>query len=128
MSATPIPYLLQGYRKVARPCSDFQRSNSTASFRDAPLVGNCRPGDRPGIHIHDGGYGFRARSFHSRPGMTDGAGLLAYVRSALDVSRPGLLDQLDHRLRHRNVVEFLGHLAALGESPFEVLDGFGGGS
>src|ERR1700720_3858033 len=27
--------------------------------------------------------------------------------SALDVSRPGLLDQLDHRVRHRNVVEFL---------------------
>src|SRR6266576_2521330 len=25
---------------------------------------------RPGIHTPRGGYGFRARSFHSRPGMT----------------------------------------------------------
>src|SRR6266478_9518158 len=47
-------------------------------------------------------------------------------RSALDVSRPGLLDQLDHQIRHRNVVEFLGHLVALGECPFEELDGLGG--
>src|SRR3979411_1478490 len=34
------------------------------SFRDAPLR------RRPGIHTPCRGYGFRARSFHSRPGMT----------------------------------------------------------
>src|ERR1700719_1164306 len=33
--------------------------------------------------------------------------------SALDIGRPGLLDQLDHGVRHRDVVEVLGHLAAL---------------
>src|SRR6202022_4577638 len=49
-----------------------------------------------------------------------------FFRSALDISRPGLFDQLDHRVRHRNVVEFLANLAALGESPFEELDGLGG--
>src|ERR1700761_8793432 len=44
--------------------------------------------------------------------------------SALDLGRHGLLDQLDHGSRHRNVIEFLGHLAAVGESPFEELDRF----
>ena len=45
--------------------------------------------------------------------------------SALDVGRPGLLDQLDHRIRHRNVVELFGHLGTLFEGEFEELDGFG---
>src|SRR5258708_24712366 len=30
----------------------------------------CATWRRPGIHTPDGGYGFRARSFHSRPAMT----------------------------------------------------------
>src|SRR5258708_26781100 len=38
---------------------------------DAPSVGNCRPeATGPEIHTPDRGYGFRARSFHSRPGIT----------------------------------------------------------
>src|SRR5262249_51454556 len=37
--------------------------------------------------------------------------------SALDLGRPGLLDQLDHVVRHRDVVELFGHLAAVGKSP-----------
>src|SRR3974377_1494562 len=49
----------------------------------------------------------------------DAPGQAVCLRSALDIRRPGLFDQLDHRFRHRNVVEFLGHLAALGASPFE---------
>src|SRR5882724_9583597 len=56
----------------------------------------------------------------------NGGSTILRARSALDIGRPGLLDQLDHRIRHRNVVEFFGHLAALGESPFEELDGLGG--
>src|SRR6476620_1600479 len=43
---------------------------------------------------------------------------------ALDLGGPGLFDQLDHGVGHRNVVEFLGHLVALLESPFKELDGF----
>src|SRR5882724_5953155 len=42
---------------------------------------------------------------------------------ALDVGRPGLFDQLDDRVRHRDVVEFFSHLAALFERPLEELDG-----
>ena len=36
--------------------------------------------------------------------------------ASLIVARPGLLDQLDHRVRHRHVVEILGHLAALSKA------------
>src|SRR5207247_6962646 len=34
-------------------------------------VPGCASWRRPGIHTHDGGYGFRARSLCSRPGMTN---------------------------------------------------------
>src|SRR6185437_8294317 len=40
---------------------------------------------------------------------------------ALDLGRPGLLDLLDHRVRHRDVVEILGHLGALLESELKNL-------
>src|SRR3954453_3584606 len=45
-------------------------------------------------------------------------------RSALDLGRPGLLNHLDDRIRHRNVIELLGHFVAMGKSPSEELDGF----
>src|ERR1700716_370165 len=39
--------------------------------RRSPLViPGCATWRRPGIHTHDRGYGFRARSLRSRPGMT----------------------------------------------------------
>src|SRR6516225_3921514 len=44
--------------------------------------------------------------------------------SALDLGSPGLLDLLDDAVRHRDVVEFLGHLVAVLEGPAEELDGF----
>src|SRR5258708_11922474 len=34
------------------------------------VIPGCAAWRRPGIHTPDRGYGFRARSFHSRPGMT----------------------------------------------------------
>src|ERR1700680_4377324 len=34
------------------------------------VIPGCATWRRPGIHNHDREYGFRARSFHSRPGMT----------------------------------------------------------
>jgi len=49
-----------------------------------------------------------ARPDAKHPGEAD------HPRLALDFGRPGLLDQLDHRPRHRNVAEFLGHFAAVG--------------
>src|SRR5579862_4424099 len=46
---------------------------------------------------------------------------------ALDVGRPGLLDLLDHGVGHRDVVEILGHLAALLERVLEELQRILGG-
>ena len=37
------------------------------SFRDAPSVGNCRPEAQARNPTPGRGYGFRVRSFHSRP-------------------------------------------------------------
>src|SRR5258707_6871194 len=34
------------------------------------VIPGCASWRRPGIHTPDGGYGFRARSLGSRPGMT----------------------------------------------------------
>jgi len=43
------------------------------SFRDAPSVGNCRPEAQARNPTPGRGYGFRVRSFHSRPAMTKNA-------------------------------------------------------
>src|ERR1700704_1007001 len=105
MSATPIPYT---------NLDDVSRPGSAARER--------RAADPAGLALMTSGsrvYGAARGCAAPRPGHES-------FRSALDIGRPGLFDQLDHRVRHRNVVEFLGHLAALGESPFEELDGLGG--
>src|SRR5262245_25203203 len=44
----------------------------------------------------------------------------------LDLARPGLLDRADDLVRHRDIVEILGHLVALGVGPVEELEGLGG--
>ena len=50
-------------------------NDESPSISDAPkppgvVIPGCATWRKPGIHTPDGGYGFRARSFHSRPGMT----------------------------------------------------------
>jgi len=69
MSATPIPYLLQSYKKVATAWGDPQWTTYPRHSRCAVAHRGCAAWRRPGIHTHGRGYGFRARSFHSRPGM-----------------------------------------------------------
>src|SRR5437016_12302364 len=39
-------------------------------LRNYLVIPGCASWRRPGIHTPDGGYGFRARSLRSRPGMT----------------------------------------------------------
>ena len=53
-----------------RGCANRTRVDPSSAISFVQ-VGNSRLGwRRPGIHTPDGGYGFRVRSFHSRPGMT----------------------------------------------------------
>src|SRR6266851_9883748 len=114
MSATPIPCTSSKLPKSLRPeaifADDFpgvipRCAIAHLRMRLRSAIADLRR--RPGIHtpivVMDSGL---ARSTRA---------ILA-ARSTLDIGRPCLFDQVDHRVRHRNVVEFLGHLAALGES------------
>jgi len=142
MSATPIPCLLQSYGEVATrlekltakptpPPSQPRRCGMRHRTRVYPSSAISLPKSAtPGLDAQTRNPYSRWRLWNpgfarSSRAPNDGSTILR-ARSALDISRPGLLDQLDHRIRHRNVVEFLGHLVALGESPFEELDGLGG--
>jgi len=51
------------------------------------VIPGCAAWRRPGIHTHDRGYGFRARSFYSRPGMT--------------IARPYAANGTSRRRRHK---------------------------
>src|SRR3984957_10793166 len=100
MSATPIPssipfYLMRVVPRMRRSGQQCTAGPGSVSFNRVPAL---RSSPTALLRVRDAYY------------------------SALDIGRPGLLDQLDHRVRHRNVVEFLGHLAALLERPFEELD------
>src|ERR1700722_1905292 len=114
MSATPIPCLNQHYEKVATHGSDTHRPFARLGPRGCVLLAAGPKSIARGVAMD-----FRVRSLHSRP--RKGTRSFEPPRSALDVGRPGLLDQLDHRIRHRNVVEVLGHLAALVEGELEDL-------
>src|SRR5437762_9336510 len=48
----------------------MRRRRSRARYQTCLVIPGCATWRRPGIHTPDCGYGFRARSFHSRPGMT----------------------------------------------------------
>src|SRR6266576_244459 len=147
MSATPIPCLLQSYGEVATRLEKLTAKPTHCQANPLPsqprrcgMRHRTRACPSSAISLPKSatpGLDAQTRNPYSRwrlwiPGFArssrapnDGSTSLR-ARSALDISRPGLLDQLDHRIRHRNVVEFLGHLVALGESPFEELDGLGG--
>src|SRR6266516_5234537 len=56
-----------------------------------------------------------------------GRGVERLARCVFHFARPGLLDALDDVLRHRDVIEVLGHLAALVIGPGEELERLGGG-
>src|SRR5713101_125265 len=103
MSATPIPYPV--LLDLSRAPDRARRESGALPIRGSPRWRRMGPGSAE-----------QRKERCSASGTPD-------LHSALDVGRPGLLDQLDHRLRHRNVVEILRHLVALGESPFEELDG-----
>src|SRR3981189_1752022 len=105
MSATPIPYT--NLDDVSCPGSAARERRAADPAGLALVTSGCRV------------CGAARGGAAPRPGHES-------FRSALDIGRPGLFDQLDHRVRHRNVVELLGRVAALGESPFEELDGLGG--
>src|SRR5580765_532962 len=117
MSATPVPritYYVFG-------------SSSPDPLAVPPAPGSCcaRAGRRGPGHF-ERAY-LRQTPYPQRPPPLLGGEhplVVAKRASALDVSRPGLLDQLDDRFRHRNVVEFFSHLVALLECPLEELDGF----
>src|ERR1700676_2212755 len=101
MSATPIPYT------VSVPCPGCGAAHQRRAADPGSIVLTAS-----GSRLCGAARG----ALRAEPGHDT-------FRSALDIGRPSLLDQLDHRVRHRNVIEFLGHLAALGEGPFEELDG-----
>src|SRR6185437_14500212 len=115
MSATPNPLnsLLESrmQNKVAAHRA-LLWANCPASFRDGPKD-QTRNLEIPG-------------SLVSLAPRNDGARVNA-PGSALDVGVPGLFDQLDDVVGHRDVIELFGHLAALGEGPFEELYGLARG-
>src|SRR6478609_4704613 len=55
----------------------MSRVVSFAPATSTIVIPGCATWRRPGIHTPDGCYGFRARSFHSRPGMTSKNSILA---------------------------------------------------
>src|ERR1700687_52825 len=67
-------------RRSCSRCAGFTRGDWRSSIAriktegigpaDSSVIPGCASWRRPGIHTPDGGYGFRARSFCSRPGMT----------------------------------------------------------
>src|SRR3954451_4729574 len=123
MSATPIPYLLEELQGGYALGTIFTE-RSISSFPDVQLhIGDAPPGADPesifAMTVMDSGAGFTRAP--ERPLAS-----FASARSALDIGRPGLLDQLDHGIGHRDIIEFLGHPAALRKGPFEELDGFAG--
>src|SRR5881397_3503567 len=60
-----VSRVIQGSFVRGRPRFAYQVAKGLSS-----VIPGCAARRRPGIHTHDRSYGFRARSFHSRPGMT----------------------------------------------------------
>jgi hypothetical protein len=60
------------FRVASLQIERLNRMTNIPRFRTFKVViPGCASWRRPGIHTHDGGYGFRAHSLHSRPGMTN---------------------------------------------------------
>src|SRR3954454_4374243 len=118
MSATPVLRLVS--IRPLLPVRAYGTDAHASPFTSPIEVGYVRFGDLKRTTRVVPSWLERQRTFRA-------ATIRSYIqRSALDIGRPGLFDQLDHGLRHRNVVELLGHLAALGKCPSEELDGFRG--
>src|SRR5947199_9068218 len=124
MSATPIPCLLQSYGEVAtrlekltakptplpsqpRRCEMRHRTricpSSAISLPKSATPGLDAQIRNPYSRWRLGIPGF-ARSSRA---LHDGRRILL-ARSDFDIRLPGLLVKLDHRTRHRHVVEYLG--------------------
>src|ERR1700748_1909318 len=105
MSATPIPCTVLHYPKIRSPHSMRVRTACSHPNRSRTLSGFDDPGSPARAEVRAGRRAAR-------------------YCLALDLGRPGLLDQLDHRVGHRDVVELFSHLVALLEGELEELERF----